>query len=83
MENDLEYLAHEQMKKMRAYIEELQAERDRLFKAHSLAMVKADKLLQVMESIANDYVELSYDKILLQNKDHIKWAKEVIQEIRE
>lgn len=83
MNNDLEYLAHEHMKKMQEYIAVLQAERDRLFRAHSLAMVKADKLLQVVESIANDYVELSYDKILLQNKDHIKWAKEVIEEIRE
>lgn len=82
MKNDLESLSQEYIKVLQGYIEELQTERDRLFKAHSLSMVKADKLLQVMESIANDYVELSYDKILLQNKDHIKWAKEVIEEIR-
>jgi hypothetical protein len=34
-----------------------------------------DKYKQVLESIANEYVELSHDKIKWQNEDHIKWAK--------
>ena len=31
---------------------------------------------QFIECIANDYIELSHDKIRLQRDDHIRWAKE-------
>jgi hypothetical protein len=31
---------------------------------------------QFIESIANEYIELSHDKIRLQRDDHIRWAKE-------
>ena len=31
---------------------------------------------QVIEMIANEYVELSHDKVLLQRNDHIRWCKE-------
>ena len=31
---------------------------------------------QVIEMIANEYIELSHDKIKLQRDDHIRWCKE-------
>ena len=31
---------------------------------------------QFIESIANEYIELSHDKIRLQRDDHVRWAKE-------
>jgi hypothetical protein len=31
---------------------------------------------QFIETIANEYIELSHDKIRLQRDDHIRWAKE-------
>ena len=31
---------------------------------------------QVIEMIANDYVELSHDKIRMQAHDHIRWCRE-------
>ena len=37
------------------------------------------KYKQVLESIANEQVELSHDKIKWQNEDHIKWAKEALK----
>jgi hypothetical protein len=43
---------------------------------------QADKLAkyeQVLMSIANEYVELSHDKIRWQCEDHIKWAKEALK----
>jgi organic radical activating enzyme len=39
-----------------------------------------EKYKKVLIDIANDYVELSYDKARMQNIDHIKWAKEVLNE---
>lgn len=33
----------------------------------------------VLESIANELVELSHDKIKWQCEDHIKWAKDVLK----
>jgi hypothetical protein len=36
---------------------------------------KIDKYEQVLNSIANEYVELSHDKIKWQCEDHIRWAK--------
>lgn len=38
------------------------------------------KYKKVLIEIANDYPELSYDKARMQNIDHIKWAKEVLNE---
>lgn len=37
------------------------------------------KYKHVLESIANEYVELSHDKIKWQCDDHIKWAKEALK----
>lgn len=31
---------------------------------------------QFIETIANEYIELSHDKVRLQRDDHIRWAKE-------
>lgn len=38
------------------------------------------ELETVLQSIANEKVELSYDKIKWQVEDHIRWAKEVLNE---
>ena len=38
-----------------------------------------DKYRQVLESIANERVELSHDKIRWQCEDHIRWAKDVLK----
>lgn len=37
------------------------------------------KYKQVLESIANERVELSHDKIKWQCDDHIRWAKEALK----
>ena len=37
------------------------------------------KYKQALESIANEYVELSHDKIKWQCDDHIRWAKEALK----
>ena len=39
-----------------------------------------EKYIKVLVEIANDYPELSHDKARMQNLDHIKWAKEVLNE---
>jgi hypothetical protein len=64
----------------------LKTERDMLFKAHSHEMVRADKLaieleqaLMVINSIANGYMELSHDKVLIQNREQIKWCKDFLE----
>ena len=31
---------------------------------------------QIIEMIANEYIELSHDKIKLQRDDHVRWAKD-------
>lgn len=31
---------------------------------------------QIIEMIANEYIELSHDKIKLQRDDHIRWCKD-------
>ena len=36
-------------------------------------------LEQVLQSIANEQVELSHDKIKWQCEDHIRWAKEALK----
>lgn len=35
---------------------------------------------QVIEMIANDYYELSHDKIKLQRDDYMRWCKEWLQD---
>lgn len=50
--------------------------------AATMLRQQADQLAkykQVLESIANEYVELSHDKIKWQNEDHIKWAKDALK----
>jgi hypothetical protein len=34
---------------------------------------------QVIEMIANEYIELSHDKVRTQRDDHIRWCKEWLQ----
>ena len=38
-----------------------------------------ESLKQVLQSIANEHVELSHDKIKWQCDDHIRWAKEALK----
>jgi len=40
---------------------------------------KMTKYEQVLQSIANEQVELSHDKIKWQCEDHIRWAKEALK----
>ena len=43
---------------------------------------QADRLAkyeQVLQSIANEQVELSHDKIKWQCEDHIRWAREALK----
>jgi len=41
--------------------------------------VEIEALKQVLQSIANEHVELSHDKIKWQCDDHIRWAKEALK----
>jgi ElaB/YqjD/DUF883 family membrane-anchored ribosome-binding protein len=50
-----------------------------LYKTHDTDKAEIEKLRQVLHSIANEYVELSHDKIKWQCEDHIKWAKEALK----
>jgi len=54
-------------------------EPDRIADLLEEAAGKIDKYKQALESIANEQVELSHDKIKWQNEDHIKWAKEALK----
>jgi ATP-dependent protease ClpP protease subunit len=54
-------------------------EPDRISDLLEEAADKIDKYKQVLESIANEQVELSHDKIKWQNEDHIMWAKEALK----
>jgi len=50
--------------------------------AAAMLRKQADQLAkykQALESIANEYVELSHDKIKWQNEDHIKWARDALK----
>ena len=38
-----------------------------------------EELKQVLQSIANEHIELSHDKIKWQCEDHIRWAKEALK----
>ena len=40
---------------------------------------KIEALKQVLQSIANEHIELSHDKIKWQCEDHIRWAKEALK----
>lgn len=71
---------------------ETELERSRRVNArpNNSVLVPCDKLKEMQETlasykrvlvdIANDYPELSHDKARMQNLDHIKWAKEVLNE---
>jgi len=53
-----------------------------LIKAEALLrqqQAKIEALKQVLQSIANEHVELSHDKIKWQCDDHIRWAKEALK----
>jgi hypothetical protein len=39
-------------------------------------MIEGLTARQVIEMIANDYYELSHDKIKLQRDDHLRWCKQ-------
>jgi len=54
-------------------------EPDRISDLLEEAADKIAKYKQVLESIANEQVELSHDKIKWQNGDHIRWAKEALK----
>ena len=70
-------------------LRQLQKERDLLFSAHSHEMkradesqIKLDAAEQVIQSIANEQIELSHDKIKWQNGDHIKWCKDYLNKAK-
>ena len=53
-----------------------------LIKAEALLrqqQAEIEALKQVLQSIANEHVELSHDKIKWQCDDHIRWAKEALK----
>jgi len=75
-------------KKMNA--NELADELDNMLKAIGLTdnrvptmlrkqQAKIEALKQVLQSIANEHIELSHDKIKWQCDDHIRWAKEALK----
>lgn len=49
----------------------------------STMIIEQEKRIQqlesVLQSIANEQVELSHDKMKWQIQDHIRWAKEVLK----
>jgi hypothetical protein len=42
-------------------------------------MIEGLTARQVIEMIANDYYELSHDKIKLQRDDHLRWCKKWLE----
>lgn len=59
---------------------ESELERSRRINArHNPYVDRIKELETVLESIANEQVELSHDKIKWQVQDHIRWAKEVLK----
>ena len=75
--------------KCETMLRQLQKERDLLFSAHSHEMkradesqIKLDAAEQVIQSIANEQIELSHDKIKWQNGDHIKWCKDYLNKAK-
>jgi proline racemase len=65
------------------YLEDItDSEKSPYRQAATMLRQQADQLAKykyVLESIANEYVELSHDKIKWQNEDHIKWAKDALK----
>ena len=83
------YGEYDSAKQAATMLRQLQKERDLLFKAHSHEMKRADELQikldaaeQVIQSIANEQIELSHDKIKWQNGDHIKWCKDYLNKAK-
>lgn len=55
---------------------------DTVVQSAEMLRQQADQLTkyeQVLQSIANEQVELSHDKIKWQCEDHIRWAKEALK----
>ena len=44
------------------------------------AIAEIERLRQALHIIANDYVELSHDKVRWQRDDHIKTARKALEE---
>ena len=42
-------------------------------------MIEGLTARQVIEMIANEYYELSHDKIKLQRDDHVRWCKQWLE----
>lgn len=57
-------------------------EPDRIADLLEEAAVVLNKFTKVLEEIANDSAEESFDKVKQQNIDHVKWAKKVLEEVR-
>ena len=55
-------------------------EPDRIADLLDEAANELDAARQVIQSIANEQIELSHDKIKWQNGDHIRWCKKFIEE---
>lgn len=49
------------------------------FKQVVTTLRKLHKYEQVLQSIANEHIELSHDKIKWQCEDHVRWAKEALK----
>jgi hypothetical protein len=52
---------------------------DRIAELLDEAADKISKYEQVLQSIANEHIELSHDKIKWQCEDHVRWAKEILK----
>lgn len=52
---------------------------DRIAELLDEAAEKIVKYEQVLQSIANEHIELSHDKIKWQCEDHVRWAKEALK----
>lgn len=52
---------------------------DRIADLLDEAAEKIAKYEQVLQSIANEHIELSHDKIKWQCEDHVRWAKEALK----
>lgn len=52
---------------------------DRIAELLDEAADKISTYEQVLQSIANERIELSHDKIKWQCEDHVRWAKEILK----
>lgn len=57
-------------------------EPDRIADLLEEAAVVLNKFTKVLEEIANDCPEESFDKVMQQNREHIKEAKKVLEILR-